>query len=128
MFIKLLSEQDRRHLLILSEFLAIADKPLLWDGKLQDEVTAETNMANVSIQVGEQESEILASMRADAASVETAGFAEPLSLSYGARQGEAEARLIEQLKALPFNKTEDPVARLECVLPIFRNLLKEGIT
>src|SRR5690606_21437084 len=79
-------------------------------------------------QVGEQESEILASMRADAASVETAGFAEPLSLSYGARQGEAEARLIEQLKALPFNKTEDPVARLECVLPIFRNLLKEGIT
>lgn len=54
MLLKLLPEPDQKHLLGLAKLLALADKPLLWDGKTSDEFTSDTDLSALSIQEGEK--------------------------------------------------------------------------
>ena len=49
MLLKLLSDHDRKDFIEVVELLILADKPLLWDGKLKDEITPQTNISKISI-------------------------------------------------------------------------------
>lgn len=63
MLIKLLSEPEQTLLLELVELLALSDNPVLWDGKKYDELTSDTDLSNLSIQIDEQESELIADLK-----------------------------------------------------------------
>lgn len=63
MLIKLLCDLDRKLLLQLAELMSLADAPLLWDGKTYDEITAKTDLQNISIQENEQMQELLEEIR-----------------------------------------------------------------
>jgi hypothetical protein len=69
-YVRRLSSKDKEHLLDLARLLAIADKPILWDGKRSDEVCdalckrpdlREYGMSP-SLQSGEQENELIAGL------------------------------------------------------------------
>lgn len=124
MLTKLFSEEDKKRFLLFAELLSIADKPLLWDGKKKEEVTARTDMAKLSIQKGEVESKLLSEW----------GWKESLSLPFFGglaaskspiTQSGMDKGLIELLKNLPLQQdTEKPDVRWNAaVSPALRELL-----
>jgi len=59
MFIKLLSKDDQKRLRDLAQLLSIADKPMLWDGKMKEEISSTTDMTKLSFKKGDAESALL---------------------------------------------------------------------
>lgn len=121
MLIKLLSDEDKKHLLELAKLLAVSDKPLLWDGKPSDELTSSTNLDALSIQEGEQERELIADLEASAGVNQSGLYASAFSSSSGVQE-----RLIEVLKTYPITKVEKPELRVEAATTVLRELLKEN--
>lgn len=103
MLMKLLSDEDKKHLLELAKLLAVSDKPLLWDGKTSNELTSGTNIDALSIQEGEQERELIADLEISAG-VKSTGFygsaMAPSMLSIFSRSDVCR-RLIENLNLNP---------------------------
>ncbi len=65
MLLKLLSGSDKKHLLVLAELLALADKPLLWDGKTKDQITSETRLDKLTIQKGGLETALIDELKSE---------------------------------------------------------------
>lgn len=124
MLIKLLSDEDKKHLLELAKLLALSDKPLLWDGKTSEEFTASTNLSALSIQEGEQERELIADLEASAGVNQSGllafGFASAFYSSSDVRE-----RLIEVLKTYPIPKVEKPESRVQAATTVLRELLED---
>lgn len=126
MLIKLLSKVDQKHLLELAKLLAVSDKPLLWDGKTSDEVTASTDLSALSIQEGAQELELIADLE------RSAGLAEPddpllqrMSIWGYVDPMEVRNRLVEALKAYPIMQVEKPEIRVQAATTVLKELLKD---
>jgi hypothetical protein len=118
MLIKRLCEPDKERFLLYAELLSIADKPLLWDGKPKEAITARTDMEKLSLQKGEAESRLLAEWGWKPVQ----GWAFPGAT----RISELETTLIEGLKDLPLqHSTEDPAIRWNAVSAALRALLQE---
>lgn len=116
MFIKLLSSTDKRLLLDLAKLLALSDKPLLWDGKTSEEITANTDLSALSIQEGELERELIADLDI------SAGVAH---LNVGLFPGDPiRNRLIHVLKTYPISKVEKPETRTQAATSLLKELLK----
>lgn len=119
MLLKLLSNSDQKHLLELAKLLALADKPLLWDGKRSDEFTSNTDLNALSIQEGEKERELIAeleqSIKSPTSSIVMPGF-------WGS--ADVGARLVEALKKFPIPKAEKPETRVQAATAILKELLK----
>lgn len=114
MLIKLLSDTDKVHLLELLELLALADKPLLWDGKRKEEITSETDLDTLSIQNGEQESALIADLKSE---VQSFAYAFRFTAS-------VEARLINKIKAFPLQKVEESATRVQAATMILKEILE----
>lgn len=125
MLIKLLSDEDKKHLLELAKLLAVSDKPLLWDGKPSDELTSSTNLDALSIQEGEQERELIADLEASAGVNQSGLYAFAFASAFSSSSGVQE-RLIEVLKTYPITKVEKPELRVEAATTVLRELLKEN--
>ena len=112
MLIKLLPESEREHLIELAKLLALSDNPLLWDGKTADEFTSSTNLNALAIQKSEQEQALI----------------EDLEQSVGSRSvwysSTVEERLVEELKAFPIPKVEQPENRIQAATVVLKELLK----
>lgn len=124
MLIKLLSDLDKKHLLELSKLLALADKPLLWDGKTSDEFTSSTDLSALSIQEGEQERELIAELEQ---SINPSSLSSPFTVGFGfgfASSTDVESRLIEVLKTFPIPKAEKPETRVQAATTVLKELLK----
>ena len=120
MLTKLLSDADKKHLLEISKLLALADKPLLWDGKTSDEFTSSTDLSALSIQEGEKERELIAeleqSIEGPSSSLRSMpGFWKPVDVG---------TRLIEALKKYPIPKAEKPETRVQAATTVLKELLK----
>jgi hypothetical protein len=124
MLIKLLSDEDKKHLLELAKLLAVSDKPLLWDGKPSDELTSSTNLDALSIQEGEQERELIADLEVSAGVNQSGLYAFAFASAFSSSSGVHE-RLIEVLKTYPITKVEKPESRVEAATTVLRELLKE---
>lgn len=126
MLVKLLSKDDKVHFLKLAELLSIADKPLLWDGKTKDEITARTDMTKVSIAKGEAESKLLSDWAKEYSSGSfNEQFGGIFSDLFGGKA--VEKLLLDQLIDIPLHKnTEDSVARVTAVLTVLDSLLKNS--
>lgn len=112
MLIKLLSESDKKHLIELAKLLAISDKPLLWNGKRRDEITAdEIDFNTLSIQEGEQERELIADL-------------EQSVVSHSSWYSTASLSLIEKLKTFHRLKVESPETRVQAATAVLKELLK----
>lgn len=125
MLIKLLSDEDKKHLLELAKLLAVSDKPLLWDGKPSDELTSSTNLDALSIQEGEQERELIADLEVSAGCNQSGLYAFAFASAFSSSSGVHE-RLIEVLKTYPITKVEKPESRVEAATTVLRELLKEN--
>lgn len=125
MLIKLLSDEDKKHLLELAKLLAVSDKPLLWDGKPSDELTSSTNLDALSIQEGEQERELIADLKVSAGVNQSRLYAFAFASAFSSSSGVHE-RLIEVLKTYPITKVEKPESRVEAATTVLRELLKEN--
>lgn len=122
MLIKLLSDSDKKHLVELAKLLALADKPLLWDGKTTDEFTSDTDLSALSIQEGEQERELIADLEQSIGSRSSiSSFSFPRSFSSSADVG---SRLIVVLKTFPIPKAEKTETRVLAATTILKELLE----
>jgi hypothetical protein len=74
MLMKLLSDEDKKHLLTLAKLLAMADKQLLWDGKTSEEFTSNTNLGALSIREDDQERELIAEIESAAGVTQAHSF------------------------------------------------------
>ncbi|WP_322843680.1 hypothetical protein [Pseudomonas sp. B33.4] len=122
MLIKLLSDVDKKHLLELSRLLAMADKPLLWDGKTSDEFSSSTDLNALSIREDDQERELIAELESSAGVARTNTFGlnfAPFTLTSDVRE-----RLIEVLKTYPIPKMEKPETRVQAATTVLKELLK----
>lgn len=129
MLLKLLSEPDQKHLLDLAKLLALADKPLLWDGKTSDEFTSSTDLSALSIQEGEQERKLIAELE-QSINPPTRSLARSSPFSAGFAFGfvsstDVESRLIEVLKTFPIPKAEKPETRVQAATTVLKELLKD---
>ena len=62
MLIKMLPKPEKGLLLDLLQLLALSDNPILWDGKRYDELTSDTDLSKLSIQVDELERELISDL------------------------------------------------------------------
>lgn len=140
MLLKLLTEPDQKHLLDLAKLLALADKPLLWDGKTSDEFTSSTDLSALSIQEGEKEREMiteleqsitrpsLSSSMFGSASTSSSMFgrSSPAAFMFGGKPSDdVAAQLIEALKKYPVSKAEKPETRVQAATTVLKELLKD---
>ena len=112
MLIKLLSDSDKNHLIELAELLALADKPLLWNGKRREEIAAdEIDFNTLSIQEGEPERELIAELKQSVDSHSFCYFSE-------------DSRLIKELKTFHRLKVESPETRVQAATTVLKEMLK----
>lgn len=121
MFIKLLPESEQSLLLGLAELLALSDSPLLWDGNKYDEITSDTDLSELSIQIKEQEKELISEL------IRSAGHDEDYGESSDLIQ-EVKENLEDQLKTFPLNKQELPETRISTALSVLTELLEDHTT
>lgn len=128
-----LSDADREDFLGIATLLSLSDKPLLWDGKGQEEISARTNMGRLTIQKGEAESSLLDAWRSGVKSSD--GVTAAAAVAQGifvkgmtrfARQG-VEKEFIERLKGVPLNSIQDEGVRWNVVSGVLRGLLQEKV-
>lgn len=122
MLIKMLSQPDRVHLLNVASLLAISDKPLLWDGKTYEELTAQTSRSEISIKVSDAERELIEEL------AESSGLGD--YGGYGSTAGDdildqVSDSLIDELENTPFIKMEDPDTRAKAASRVLLKLLAE---
>lgn len=117
MLVKMLSSTDKEHLLKLAELVAIADKPLLWDGKRPNEVTSASNLNNVTIEKGMIESELLKDMQGD-----DRHHTLKNKLNFG-NSDSVEERFLKKIKLLPVSNTDLPESRIQAATAVLRELL-----
>jgi hypothetical protein len=122
MLIKLLSDVDKKHLLELSRLLAMADKPLLWDGKTSDEFSSSTDLNALSIREDDQERELIAELESSAGVARTNTFG--LNFAAFTLTSDVRERLIEVLKTYPIPKMEKPETRVQAATTVLKELLK----
>lgn len=128
MLIKLLSDSDKQHLLELAKLLALADKPLLWDGKTYDEWTSGTDLNALTIQEGEKERELIAELE-QSINPPTRSVARSSPFASGFVFGSVSStdvgsRLIEVLKTYPIPKVKKPETRAQAATTVLKELLK----
>lgn len=122
MLIKMLPKDDRIHLLDLASLLTISDKPLLWDGKTYEELTADTSLDQVSIRVGEEENELIEELRRSADLSREDVFGNIFNNGVLKRNSE---RLVKFLKNTPFVKMEDPSTRVWAGTTVLLEMLEK---
>lgn len=120
MLIKLLPEPETKLLLDLAELLALSDNPALWDGKKYDELTSETDLSNLSIQINEQENELIADLE------HSAGH--PAHRESNWLTTSVKDRLVEQLKTFAVQKVELPETRVAASQAVLAQLLENQST
>lgn len=136
MLIKLLSPADKHHLVDLAKLMALADKPLLWDGQTPEEFTVNTDLNALSIQQGDSERDMIMELEQSAGSRSTASvsvsssvFSSMFSSSSAAStvpsRVDVESRLIEALKSFPLIKIKRPEGRVHAATVVLKELLKE---
>ncbi len=126
MLTKMLSDFDKNYLIELANLLAIADKPILWDGKTLDELTSETDLSKISIQKGSIESELIEEMSGSSLIVEPVKQQKysVIGAMAGMFKGSPETRFLEKMKRIPVHKTEDPALRLEAAASVMREIME----
>ena len=120
MLIKLLSEPEQTLLLGLTELLALSDNPLLWDGKEYDAITSNTNLSDLSIQINDQEKELITDLQ------RSAGHEEYGESSYLIQ--EIKELLEDQLKTFALHKQELTETRITASQAVLTQLLEERPT
>lgn len=119
---KMLSATDKLHLRELLEILAIADKPLLWDGKRKDEITSETDLSKVLIQRGEQETALINDLYPEG---NQSGFSSDISGMFGLfGTQKIEQRLLTEIKTFPLQKVEEPEVRANAATKILKEIME----
>jgi len=123
MLLKLLSSQDKSDFLAIAELLSLCDKPLLWDGKKIEDITPQTNLENVSIQKGEKKAIQIQKLKSgkDGFGDFAAAFGDIFVDGFASYR--VESKLIEKIKTIPLQKTQDPAVRLEVSVKVLRELL-----
>lgn len=134
MLIKMLPEPEKGLLLDLLQLLALSDNPILWDGKRYDELTSDTDLSKLSIQVDELERELISDLeRSSGQSLRgSSSFEGVLAgvLAGGLKSGKAptsivEEQLIAELKTFPIHKMELPETRVAAAKAVLDKLLED---
>lgn len=118
MLIRLLPEQEKNLLINIAELLAFSDNPVLWDGKTYEELTADSDLSNLSIQVNEKENELIEELK------HSAGATERWARSAFYRDASIESRLVKNLKTLSIHKLQDDMARAGAAKMVLAELLE----
>ncbi|CAD2265264.1 MULTISPECIES: hypothetical protein [Pseudomonadaceae] len=134
MLIKMLPKPEKGLLLDLLQLLALSDNPILWDGKRYDELTSDTDLSKLSIQVDELERELISDLeRSSGQSLRgSSSFEGVLAgvLAGGLKSGKAptsivEEQLIAELKTFPIHKMELPETRVAAAKAVLDKLLED---
>jgi len=136
MFLRLLSREDNLHLLKLAKLMALADKPLLWDGRKIEELTSDTDLDKLTIQKGEQECTLIDEMKYEARLNHGDGFSDIFgdtfidknSKSSISQKHSVDISLIQKNKSLPIRQAEESSARLGVALEVLRELLEGEVS
>lgn len=122
MLIKMLPKNYRDHMLDLASLMAVSDKPILWDGKTYDEITAETSLELISLKVGDEERELISDLEISAGTDNSF-----ISGMFDGGDGitRITSQLTEVLKKYPFTKMENPGTRVGAATTVLQELLEQ---
>lgn len=130
MLLKLLSTSDKAHLLQLAELMALADKPLLWDGKTKNEalvVTSGTDPGKLSFQKGAQETAMLAELKSEGESAESTPSLFRVIVSVNSINS-VETKLMDRIKQrTPLYLIDEPENRAQAATSVLNELLKDKV-
>ena len=134
MLIKMLPKPEKGLLLDLLQLLALSDNPILWDGKRYDELTSDTDLSKLSIQVDELERELISDLERSSGqslrgSSSVGGVLAGMRAG-GLKSGKAptsivEEQLIAELKTFPIHKMELPETRVAAAKAVLDKLLED---
>ena len=124
MLIKLLSGEDKKHLLSLVKLLSLADNPLLWDGKRKEQITSETDLDKLTIQTVEQENTLFQELESEHPLEPNSSTAGTFGFFQHTNNYPVEKRLLEKLKVYPLQSVEAPESRAQAALAVLRELLE----
>ncbi|MFS8150126.1 hypothetical protein [Vreelandella titanicae] len=123
MLIKMLPKKHIEHMLNLASLMTISDKPILWDDKTYNEITAETNLKLISLKVGDEERELISDLERSNLTRNQLIIAEaPFSLD---RITHISNQLTEVLQKYPFAKMENPGTRVGAATTVLQALLEQ---
>lgn len=122
MLVKMLPKNQRDHMLDLASLMAISDKPILWDDKTYNEITADTSLELISLKVGDEQRELISDLE---------GSSETNSLIISGMFGGSDRitrisnQLTEVLKKYSFAKMENPGTRVGAATTVLQALLEQ---
>lgn len=126
----MLSDDEKSNFLRISSLFCICDAPILWDGKNEEEITGETDLSEISINIGDTKEKIIRDIfrecRPDNFSDSLPSF---LKNKHGDPEKPAEFREIERefidkLKLLPLVKQNDISQRQVIAVPMLQQLAR----
>lgn len=139
MFLHLLSDADKSHFLDVAYLFCIADAPMRWDGKSEDEITGETDLSQVSIRVPKGKSEGFAEFakecgearaagkRRTFSSDDTVGFELEYSLDAISERDHVGESVLARLKPLPITRQNNPGERHKAAVEALDELFEDKV-
>lgn len=122
MLLKQLSDEDKRTFLCLAELLILCDRPVLWDGKRREAITAESKSATVTIQRDEREAALVEEL--SLISPDKGGTMFFTFMGHGLGRRNIEPELVKRISSLPLHGEEDQAARWNVAGEVLREVLK----
>ena len=134
MFLHMLSDEDRSRFLDIAYLFCIGDAPMFWDGKSEDEITGETDLSDVSIQVQRAKSEAYAELarecgvgdRGDGHWRSPVTFALDFTVEAVEDRRHIGESLVDSLRPLPITKQNTPKERQRAAVAALQEIASEA--
>lgn len=120
MFVRLLSSTDKAMLVACAELLSVSDDPLLWDGKVKDDITSSTDLTLLSFERDSLEVAWISELKNEKALDDNA-----LSSAFNFLAGSptVASALLEKLKECSLTNVESPEVRLQAATVVLKGIL-----
>lgn len=114
MLLHMLSPEAQKTFLEIAWIFCIADNELLWDGKTQEEITGDTDLSDISIQILEAEEAIMSSFKNECKSAS----------SYV--ESEVKEEFIGKIRKLRISLQNDPGERFNAAKALLQERIDSG--
>lgn len=131
MFLHMLSKDDQSRFLRIASLFCISDASALWDGKTKAEITGETNISDVSLNISEAKQSAIDEMfRECGAGIESGdSFSEIFNGVYGLGEfKDVKKEFINRLKTQPLDQQNDLSRRQTIAVPMLHEFSEKWVT
>lgn len=131
MFLHMLSKDDKSHFLNIASLFCISDAPALWSGKTKSEITGETNISDVSLDISKAKQSAIDDIFRECGAGAESGepFSAFFSGLFDSRQlNDVKNKFITHLKSQPLDQQNDPSRRQTIAVPMLHEFAEKWVT